>query len=367
MRRFCVCLLLLCGWICRPLLAAASPALSVSAEHAALYEPENGIFLYEKDAATRAPMASTTKIMTAVVVVENMPLYEEFVIPPEACGIEGSSIYLQPGEVLTIEQLLYAMMLNSANDAAAALAIATAGSIEAFAEMMNECAGHMGLQNTHFTNPHGLDHPEHYTTARDLAVIGAHALASDPLATIVATQKKTVPLGNGKGCRVLYNHNKLLRLYDDAVGIKTGFTRKSGRCLVGAARRDGVTLVSVTLNAGDDWNDHIRMFEAGFASVHRRLLAAEGELSYRVPVINGKQSSVVCTNNEDVYAILPSDKGQVDMTVHINRFVPAPIKKGEVLGTVYFSYQGRVIASASLVASEGVEEIRYKKPFFRKD
>ena len=203
--------------------------------------------------------------MTALTVLrEGGDLDRSFTIPPEACGIEGTSIYLQPGETLTVRDLLYALLLSSANDAATALALCCSGSIPAFADRMNRIAEQLGLENTHFVNPHGLDHPEHYSTARDLALIAAAAFEDVNFREIVSTRRYLIPAPDG-GRRILTNHNKLLSRYSDCVGVKTGFTKKSGRCLVSAAERDGVLLISVTLNDPNDWNDHTLLLDYGFS------------------------------------------------------------------------------------------------------
>ncbi len=242
--------------------SAAEP--TVSARAAVLYEPTEKSFLFEKNADTRLPMASTTKIMTALIAIEKLSPDAEITIMPEACGIEGSSLYLKPGEILTASDLITGMMLRSANDAAAALAYEISGSIEGFATLMNERAAAMGLTDTSFCNPHGLDGKEHYTTARELAFISAEAMNNPAFKAIVSTKSCTITNSDGYR-RLVTNHNKLLSLYEGATGIKTGYTKKSGRCLVGAAEKDGISLISVTINAPDDWNDHAKMFNYGFS------------------------------------------------------------------------------------------------------
>ncbi len=237
--------------------------LHLSARSAALYDSSSQSFLYTKNADTRLPMASTTKIMTALVAIESSPLDAIVNVSDEAIGTEGSSLYLKKGEQMTMEDLLFGLMLRSANDAAAAIAYNISGSIEAFADKMNEKAESMGLQNTHFTNPHGLDDKMHYTTAKELAIIASEALKNDTFYSIVSTKKRIIKNTDGEA-RLLINHNKLLNMYDDAIGVKTGYTKKSGRCLVGAAERDGVRLITVTINAPNDWKDHVSLFEYGF-------------------------------------------------------------------------------------------------------
>lgn len=240
--------------------------MRLSAKSAVLYDPHSESFLYSKNADTRLPMASTTKIMTALVAIESASLEATVDISDDAIGTEGSSLYLKKGERMTMGDLLFGLMLRSANDAAAAIAYEISGSIEAFADKMNEKAESLGLTDTHFTNPHGLDDKEHYTTARELAIITGEALKNDTFLQIVSTKKQIITNSDGES-RLLINHNKLLNMYENTIGVKTGFTKKSGRCLVGAAERDGVRLITVTINAPDDWKDHIALFDYGFSKL----------------------------------------------------------------------------------------------------
>ena len=328
---------------------SAATDTAVSARRAALFEPVTGTFLFDKNGDERAPMASTTKVMTALVVLEEANLNQMVTIPPEACGIEGSSIYMKPGEHLTVRDLLYALLLQSANDAAAALAITVSGSIEGFAQRMNERAESLGLSNSHFANPHGLDDPEHYTSAKDLAKVTAAAMEIQDFRDMVGTVKYTIPSGNDGSTRVLFNHNRLLHLYGDAIGVKTGFTKKSGRCLVGAACRDGLTLISVTLDAPNDWNDHIRLFDYGFSKMENRLLSAARTFSYRLPVTDGKDSEQLCTNAEDVRAILPIGAEMPEMRVNLPHFLVTRQKDGAVVGSLQYYYKGKMIAEVPLI------------------
>ena len=228
------------------------PTPDVSAKSAILIEASTGEVIWSENPDQRLPMASTTKIMTALVAIESGDVKRTVSISPLAVGVEGSSVYLYANEKMTLEDLIYAMLLESANDAAAAIAIEVGGSIEGFADMMNERASSLGLSNTHFENPHGLDGETHYTTARELAIIAREAYSNEILKGIFSTYKKTIPLNETEGVRLLINHNKLLKSYDGATGIKTGFTKKSGRCLVSAAERDGLEFIAVTLNAPND-------------------------------------------------------------------------------------------------------------------
>lgn len=206
--------------------------------------------------------ASTTKILTALVVLDNLQLKEEITIPKEAVGVEGSSLYLKKGEVLTVEDLLYGMMLRSGNDAATALAIAVSGNINDFAKKMNEKAKQCGAKNSNFVNPHGLHDKEHYSTAYDLALITAEGMKHPYFREIIMSQKARI--GNGESARVIANKNKMLWLYDGANGVKTGYTKNSGRCLVSSAKRDGMQLIAVVLNHGDMWGDSMNILDYGF-------------------------------------------------------------------------------------------------------
>lgn len=336
---------------------------SVSAQHAYIYIPQLGTSIYEKAADERHAMASTTKIMTALVALENSELDRIVKISDKAVGIEGSSVYLKAGDDYYMKDLLYAMLLQSANDAAAAIAIEIGGSIEGFSSMMNEKASSMGLNDTHFDNPHGLDGKEHYTTARELALITAEALKNPTFKSIVSTYRKTISTVDGERVRTVVNHNKMLLLYDGAIGVKTGFTKKTGRCLVTAAEKDGLTLISVTLNAPSDWNDHTKMLNYGFERYENRLLAEVGEFSYEIPVINGEKEAVRATNTEEASVILQKGS-QVSKRIELDRFACAPIKKGDVLGHISFEYEDGKEIKVPLVANTDIGEIKYKKGLF---
>lgn len=343
---------------------ADAPNISVSASSAVLIEAESGRVLYAKDENKRRPMASTTKIMTALVALENAELDMAVNIPKEAVGIEGSSLYLTEGETLTLHELLYALMLRSANDAATAIAIAVGGSVSDFAEMMNEKAEKMGLTDTHFDNPHGLDSEEHYTTARELALITAEALKNDIFREIVSTYKKFLPLNGVQDRRLVVNHNRLLRTYDGCIGVKTGFTKKDGRCLVSAAERDGITLVAVTLNAPNDWSDHKKMLDYGFASVKRVKISGCGIEGY-LPTVGAKTDMIRCGAVGDTSAVLPNDAGELRVVIELPRFVFAPVKKGDVIGSAVFYDGENEVASLPIEALTDAPKRKVKKTFWQ--
>ena len=333
-----------------------SLALSLSARSAALVDASDGRLLYSKNSTQKMPMASTTKIMTAIVAIEQGNLDAVVEVPREAVGVEGSSIYLSAGEKLTLGNLVYALMLESANDAAAAIAIIIGGSIKGFADKMNEKAAELGLENTHFANPHGLDATGHYTTARDLAYLSAYALKNPTFREIVSTKKKTIPLNGNEGVRLLKNHNRMLRYYDGAIGVKTGFTKKSGRCLVSAAERDGLILVAVTLNAPSDWNDHTEMLDYGFESYVRLNLASRGSLSITMPAVGGVQDWVMLTNTEDIAVTLPVSHKSISSVIEAPHFVFAPMRAGSIVGRIVYYSDGEEIASSPLITLNDLEK-----------
>ncbi len=279
-----------------------APAAALSARNAIVMDATTGKTLFEKDADTRCLIASTTKIMTGLLICEDCDLSRQVVIPPEAQGIEGSSLYLKAGEQMSIEALLYGLMLSSGNDAAVALAIAHSGSVESFVEKMNQRAKELGLENTHYANPNGLDDEGNYSTCRDLAKLGAYAMENPVFSQVVST--KSYNYGN----RTMTNHNKLLRFCDGAEGIKTGFTKAAGRILVSSIQRHGRRLVLVTISAPDDWNDHCTLAETGFSKFEIRTLCKEGDI-----LGNG-----FCAAENVEAALLPEEKVDA-VRIHMDR------------------------------------------------
>lgn len=308
----------------------------VSAQSAVLIEAESGRIVLAKNEDSRLPIASTTKIVTALTALELASPDTQIPIAAEAVGVEGSSVYLTQNETLTLEQLLYALLLESANDAAAAIAIGLCGSVEAFADQMNLIVEKLELKNTHFVNPHGLDEEAHYSSAYDLAVLTQYAMKDERFKTIVSTRKATIPHNELENGRLLINHNKLLRLYDGCIGVKTGFTKRSGRCLVSAAQRNGVELIAVTLNAPNDWNDHTQMLDYGFSRYCSVLVAEKEAISHPMPVTGGMQTEITLCNVEELRLTLPVTHGKIRTAVEAPRFAYAPISAGEPLGTAVF-------------------------------
>lgn len=364
---FCI----LAGVTYFPASADTSEALALSAHSAVLIDADSGSVLYAKNANERLPMASTTKIMTAYVALALAKPEHVIRTDAGAVGIEGSSIYLSEGEELTLEQLLYALLLESANDAAAAIAIGLSGSVEAFADEMNRKAQSLGLTNTHFTNPHGLHDEAHYTTAHELALLSHVALQNELIQTIVSTRKTTIPHAGSDGVRLLVNHNKMLRLYDGCIGVKTGFTKQSGRCLVSAAERDGVRLIAVTIDAPNDWNDHTAMLDYGFAR-YRSVKLCDKAFLYPLPLVNATEDYVMLGVEEDVCITLPNEAGEIQQVVECRRFESAPVFQGDVCGRMLFYCDAdgdgvrECIAELPMVACYSVEVKPDTRTFWQK-
>ena len=346
-------------------LSCLTYATNVSAKGAVLIEADSGRVIFEKNKDAVLPMASTTKIMTALVTIENANCNDTVKIEPYMSGIEGSSIYLKVGEELSVSELLYALMLESANDAAVALAYHVGGSIEEFARLMNEKAKSLGLENTNFTNPHGLDSTDHYTTAHELGIITSCAMKNPEFKKIVSTYKTVIPARGESYERLLVNHNRLLRSYKGALGVKTGYTKKCGRCLVSCAERDGVTLICVTLNDPNDWQDHAKLLDYGFDSLQSVTLSQKNGYVIELNTINGKKSSFLAETLDDVSVTLPRNNINISATLEAQHLIPAPIQKGDVVGKIVFYNNGEQIASVPIYAKETVDAITYKKSFLK--
>ncbi|MBO5882814.1 MAG: D-alanyl-D-alanine carboxypeptidase [Clostridia bacterium] len=348
--------------------AAGSPALSArSAIVIASDGSSTPLIIHEKNAHERMGMASTTKIMTALVALSLSDTEKKIAVHENATGIEGSSVYLVKGETLTLGELIYALLLSSANDAASAIAIGLCGSEEAFVDEMNKKALSMGLSNTHFVNPHGLYHEEHYTTAYELSLIAEEALKNDFILSAVSTYKTTIPHPELEYGRLLVNHNKMLKLYPSTIGVKTGFTKKTGRCLVSAAEQNGMRLIAVTLDAPDDWNDHKKMLDLGFDSYELKTIYEKNEFLYEISLVGGEKSSAILTNARPIKLILPKHKNTDNIKTEVfssYRFLYAPISQGRTVATLVVEYEGRVYCS-DLITTESIpKKIPEKKGFF---
>ncbi|WP_256975552.1 D-alanyl-D-alanine carboxypeptidase family protein [Paenibacillus sp. MY03] len=267
--------------------AMAVPSIETNAKASALIDVASGRILYSSNGDTPMRIASLTKIMTAIVAIEHGNLDDMVKTPKRAVGKEGSSIYLQLGEEMTLHNMLYGLMLRSGNDAATAIAEHVGGSEEGFVHLMNEKAAMLGLANSSYKNPHGLDEEGHYSSANDLAKLTAYAIKNQYFAEIVRTKVKQVPNPHDSWNYAWKNKNKMLTLYEGADGVKTGYTKKSFRCLVSSATRAGQQLAAVTINDGDDWNDHSHMLDWGFQYYPLQTIASQGEAVAGYPYVLG--------------------------------------------------------------------------------
>lgn len=346
--------------LCALLIGGAFPAWalaeepSVKAGAAVLLEASTGKVLYASDAHKKLPMASTTKAMTAILVLERCTLNETVTVTKEAYGTEGSSIYLELGEKLSVEDLLYGLMLASGNDAAVALAVHVAGSIEEFALLMNAKAKELGALDTRFVTPNGLHDGEHYTTAYDLALISAYALKNENFRTIVSTTYHRTASGSVQ--RTFKNKNKLLWQYDGGNGVKTGYTKDAGKCLSFAAQRGNMQLVGVVLDCPDMFNAAMRLLDYGFKAYEMKTAVAAGDTIARARVEAGVKNVLELVINEDI--MIPVERGAMaalKSRVVIDEGIRAPVRAGDRLGTLeLYDEDGKLLIARPLVAKSDV-------------
>lgn len=323
--------------------AVESPP-EVSAQSAIVYHGDTGRVLWEKNADAKMLIASTTKIMTAVVAIENCDLSETVTVTKEMADVEGSSMYLQAGAQYTLRELLYGLMLASGNDAATAIAIHVAGDEQAFAERMNQKAAELGMTQTSFENPHGLDGATHYSTAADMAKLAAYAMENSVFAEIVGTRNTTI-----KGLTYV-NHNKLLWQCEGVTGVKTGYTMAAGRTLVTSCERNGQRLICVTLSAPDDWNDHEKLYDWAYATYQNHLLIPK-ETQFLLPVVSDHETTVTVEPLTDV-TVFTESSDRAEYTVELPRFVFGPIYTGEKAGRIVVTMDGNQVAEVPLVYME---------------
>ncbi|MCI8552474.1 MAG: D-alanyl-D-alanine carboxypeptidase [Lawsonibacter sp.] len=326
---------------------AAPP--QISAASAVLVDADTGRVLYEKDSHVRRRIASTTKLMTALVALESGHGLDEVVtIAPEWAGVEGSSIYLHPGEEITLEALLYGLLLRSGNDAALAVAGHCGGTVEKFVSQMNRKARELGMKDTAFANPNGLDAEGHYSSAHDMALLARACLEHEELAKIVSTKSVTL------GTRTFTNHNKLLWRYEGCVGLKTGYTEKAGRTLVSAVRREDMTLICVTLNAPSDWADHAALFDWGFHNYETRQLSLAGEPAGQLTISGGLLP--VCpiqAAEERTAALAPGEQVRSGCELTETRLT-APVSAGTQVGELVYYVNAEELARVPLVTSRDI-------------
>ena len=334
---------------------ADGKAEDVPAQAAYLVEANSGRVLYAKNENARLPMASTTKIMTALIAVESGRLRETVTVPDEAAGTEGSSMYLKTGETIPLIDLVYGLMLTSGNDAAVAIACFLDGSTEAFAAHMNARAEKLGLTDTHFVTPNGLHDPDHYTTAKDLALLGAAALKNPFFREIVSTQYRRT---EGSNPHTLKNKNRLLWEYEGGIGVKTGYTKAAGKCLVFAAERGGMKLVGAVLNCPTMWNTAKRMLDAGFQGYRvKRFLPRETVFS--VPVENGVKKTLSAAPILDILYPTEIDGEEVYTVETAFDACVAPVRAGQQIGTAKLLRNGVTVQTVPIVAFETVDAVGF--------
>ena len=355
MRKIVAILLLIClafqtGFV----LAFDSPA--VTARAAVLLDQSTGRIMFSKNAYEQLPMASTTKIMTAILAIESGRLDEVVTVSEYASQVEGSSVNLEANEEKTLEELVYGLMLRSGNDAATAIAEHLSGSVEKFTEKMTRRAKELGAAQTKFKNPHGLHHEDHYTTAYDLGLIAVHAMSLPKFREVAATEEKRISWTGKSFDRVLHNQNKLLSMYEGADGIKTGWTTPAGRCFAGAATRNGWGLVAVVLNAPQMWEDTIELLDFGYSYYHWEQIVEEGRSLKTAAVRRGTAERVSLVAGKCLG--LPLKENESDMLrFHFQVAEPlrAPVRAGDEVGALHIYFGDQPIEKIPLLAGETVE------------
>ncbi len=319
----------------------------VSAECAVVLTEQTGEVVFQKNADKIHSMASTTKIMTSLLAAESRKLQNEIKITADMLKVEGTSMGLLDGDSVSLDELLHGMLLQSGNDSANATAIYLGGNLESFAQMMNNRAKKIGMNNTNFVTPSGLDSDEHYSTAYDMALLGREAVHNPKFLSVCSKKKETLSYGNPPYRRTVYNHNKLLDYYDYALGIKTGFTKKSGRCLVSYAEKNGVGLIAVTLNAPNDWQDHKLMLDYGFETV--KYSEIKPEIPDSIAVVGAKTDAVSIQADSCIFSSL--EDVQLKQKVYLKKFLYAPVKSGEIVGFWNLYADNAVVSSIPITIS----------------
>ena len=363
----CVFLCLLC-FLFQFNTTACAKELSVSAQAYVLYCVENESVILESDANKRMKPASTTKIMTTLLALEKAQKNDMRVKFDESMIEQGSSMYLKVGDVVHLSSLAKGMMMASGNDAANSVALTLCDSMEDFASLMNKRAQDIGMENTHFVTPSGLDDENHYTTAYDMAKLMAVAMNNKAFADITKNKSMEISFLTPQKKVTYANHNRLLSLYEYCIGGKTGYTQSAGRCLVSVARKDSVTLVCVTFNASDDWNDHIKMYDYGFER-YKSVDTDDSKREFSLCAVGGDKSKVpLYCKKSDKAVVKKEDVKKVTRTVYVPPFVYAPIKPDEYMGMVVYKIDGKTIAQNPLYSNANVSVRKNKgiTDFFEK-
>ncbi len=354
----CLLLLLLCVSmaIIFPPRQYQTHAMSSSAKGMCLIEQETGRIIYSKNENERLPMASTTKVMTAITVIENCEnLNEKIIVSNKAIGIEGTSIYLRKGEEISVIDLLYGLMLRSGNDSAVALACHVGGSVEDFAKMMNDTAKKIGAKNSNFTNPHGLDDKNHYTTAYDLALISAYALKNPTFKEIVSTKSHIIEATNMSDKRYLTNKNKLLSSLDGCCGVKTGFTSRAGRCLVSAAEREGMTVVCVVLNCGPMFEESTSLINSALEN-YKKVKLIDKNIAIEDEKIGNKEFKQLYMYPEEDFSMVIGENEQDDIKIEYE-FNTDNAKVDSVVGEIKIFFKKDLIKTIKLITMNKIDKM----------
>ena len=336
---------------------ACAQEISLSAQAYVLYCAQSDTVLLSENADKQMKPASTTKIMTTLLALEHSEKCDEYVEFDESMIAQGSSMYLKVGDTVHLSDLAKGMMMASGNDAANAAAVSIGGDTEKFAALMNKRAKSIGMSNTNFVTPSGLDDENHYSTAYDMALLMDCAMKNEKFAQITGEKSMTVDFLTPQKQVVYNNHNRLLSMYEYCIGGKTGYTKSAGRCLVSVAEKNGLTLIAVTLNAPDDWNDHMKMYDYGFSRISA-IDTDDSDEQFTIDVVGSDKSeiSVGCDVSENI-AVSKDDKEKVERVVYMPRFVYAPINKGECIGMVTYTLDGEIVAQNPVFAKEHVDRI----------
>lgn len=342
--------------------------VNVSAKSAILMCADSGSIVWAKNENAKVPMASTTKIMTSIIALEQIETFgnKQIEITDSMVLVEGTSMGLMPRDVVTLDTLVKGAMMCSGNDAANAIAMSVAGGAEEFALMMNEKARQIGMNNSLFVTPSGLDKGGHHSTAYDMALLGAYAMENENFKAISSQKSMMVNFVRPQKRVRLKGHNKLLSLYDGCIGIKTGFTKAAGRCLVSCAERDGIRLIAVTLNAPDDWSDHKKLFDYGFANAAQKTF---DDKTYKcgIPVNYGLSNCLeLACESSFTKTLNKNDINKVVRTIELPESIDAPIHKGQVVGKITYSLNDKIIGKNDIVANSDIEAKKVPLKFFGK-
>jgi len=357
-KRLLTLMILFCFFVSGVSLKTYAEEPSLSAQSAVVICADTGKIIFGKSEREPRPMASTTKIMTALLTLEAAQ-NEDFnvTITDKMVPVEGSSMYLQVGQVLPLSSLAKGMLTVSGNDAANSAAITLGGSVDGFVDLMNKKAKQIGMLDTYFETPSGLDKGNHHSTAYDMALLGAYALENRAFFDISSKKRVEVPFREPNEIRTLYNENRMLKRYEGCIGVKTGFTKLAGRCLVSAAEKNNTRLVAVTLNAGDDWNDHEKLLDYGFSQVET--VVFDNKDYVVLPIVGGRVNEVTAFVKDKISLTLAKgDKNKIEKVVEVPTFLYAPLKQGQVIGKVKYKLNDQILAYNDLIVSKDEDVVK---------